>query len=274
MRIRILILLSLVFVIACDRKEELHPKEVDDVTAYVRDVALSTQRAKNAFDRTEKWNEKQRARAAVAALSLLKPEYTESVHSAATSFIARCEREMLYPTLRPWIRSQTEKNDLASIDVVLHSIPSPDGMLPEYFDTFRAWLDLGPESPILEIGHVKRGAPALEWHVCDEAAFALWGAFAAVLPEVKQWNSFLNAPNNADLQKEWREKLPAWLAAHPEARSYWCQEYHEQLKGFVADVRKFYGLERIESAEGMLKKFESEFAKELADRRGICADRK
>jgi hypothetical protein len=216
------------------------------------------------------FSSREREKAIEEALTYLHPAYSMRTHRRAFSIVMQCESTIAFPQIRKWLKEH-RRDDREGITQVLVNLTTSLPVAPEWFDIFSDWIQAGTESASLDIGQVNDGFPALQWRACDEGARNLWTPFLRFIPEAELWRGYFGHKEAPRLQKEWREKLPKWLKEHPEARSYWIQQWHRGLKTSLA-------LMVDEKAKIAMRKaiadVEAEFKPELADRRGICNDGK
>ncbi|MHC4505534.1 MAG: hypothetical protein ACYTFI_19690, partial [Planctomycetota bacterium] len=146
-------------------------------------------------------------------------------------------------------------------------------LVPEWFDIYSKWVLHGPvESHALSTVVVNPGFPALEWLACDEGANMLWSTFGKHIPQARRWNQFRTSHENAQLQREWRTEMPKWLRAHPETRSYWVQRWHANMAADHWSLSEDPKIGNADAIGAELKIYQRDFAEELTDRRGICAE--
>jgi hypothetical protein len=205
------------------------------------------------------------------ALSYLHPAYSLRTHRRAFNLVMQLEVSPMTPKIRSWLKNH-QKDDPKQITEVFYNLTTgTTPQFPEWFDIYFSWINSGADTPVIDVGMVNDGIPALEWHACDEGARGLWPMFRPFIPESSLWQTFFANREAPKLQKEWREKLPKWLKEHPEARSYWIQQYYRERKKVLENTTDAKNKEAVKMT---LKEFETEFKPELADRRGICAELK
>jgi len=230
----------------------------------------------------KRWSQHQWDVAVRTALRFLEARYSDAVHQRAVAFIHAGEVDKGFPRFRSWLSKRTQRLDparsewdemhLAEFKMIARCAGRyPATYLPECFDLYTKWVRLSNGGPRLRIGAVVVGKPALDWQLADEAAMEMARVFRDAIPKSERWLKAFASDNPSGRQAEWRRELPAWLEKHPEARSYWVQRYYRHLRGSHDKLALRNG-ERAVLLKKAIKAYEAEFAEELADRRGICAE--